>query len=144
MMAVKNPFSNMLQDKHLEGHEQEPQAIINSFGNASNVKGFLEKAVIGQAQKSFRKKIIKKRVRNRYGSDTRHMGFSKHYVINDSTGRANQLFKCLFCPIKTPKLCNMLDHQKTHKWDKQLCGGSPTIQMMPSPMQPAPGQNRPF
>lgn len=35
---------------------------------------------------------IKKRVRNRYGHDTRHMGFVKQYVVNEQTGRANQLF----------------------------------------------------
>lgn len=38
------------------------------------------------------KKVIKKRVRNRYGTDTRHMGFIKQYVYNEKTGRANQLF----------------------------------------------------
>ena len=59
-------------------------------------------------------KTIKKRVRNRYGSDTRHLGFTKKFVQNPKTGRANQLFCCLKCNIKTPKLCNMIDHQKTH------------------------------
>ena len=61
------------------------------------------------------KKVIKKRVRNRYGMDTSHMGFVKQYVVNEATGRANQLFRCLKCCIKTPKLCNMIDHQKTHR-----------------------------
>lgn len=60
-------------------------------------------------------KTIKKRVRNRYGSDTRHLGFTKKFVQNPKTGRANQLFCCLKCTIKTPKLCNMIDHQKTHQ-----------------------------
>ena len=30
-----------------------------------------------------RNKVIKKRVRNKYGRDTRHMGFEKRYVINE-------------------------------------------------------------
>ena len=63
-------------------------------------------------------KVIKKRVRNRYGSDPTYMGFSKKYVVNAKTGRANQVFHCLFCPLKTPKLCNMMDHQKTHRHEK--------------------------
>ena len=29
------------------------------------------------------KKTIKKRLRNRYGTDTRHMGFQKQYVVNE-------------------------------------------------------------
>ena len=45
------------------------------------------------------KKAIKKRVRNRYGPDPSHMGFEKHYMVNEQTGRANQLFKCLKCHI---------------------------------------------
>jgi len=65
-----------------------------------------------------RTKSIKKRVRNRYGPDPRHMGFEKHYMVNDTTGRANQLFRCLKCHIQTPKLCNMIDHQKTHRQEK--------------------------
>ena len=36
-----------------------------------------------------RNKVIKKRIRNKYGRDTRHMGFEKRYVINEQTGRAN-------------------------------------------------------
>jgi len=64
------------------------------------------------------RKVIKKRVRNRYGHDTRHMGFIKQYLINETTGRANQLFQCMFCHIKTPKLCNMIDHQKTHSRER--------------------------
>jgi hypothetical protein len=35
------------------------------------------------------KKAIKKRVRNRYGPDPSYMGFEKHYMVNESTGRAN-------------------------------------------------------
>ena len=34
-------------------------------------------------------KVIKKRVRNRFGSDTCHMGFVKQFVENEQTGRAN-------------------------------------------------------
>ena len=34
-------------------------------------------------------KTIKKRVRNRYGNDTSQLGFVKHYVVNNKTGRAN-------------------------------------------------------
>ena len=64
---------------------------------------------------SMTQRTIKKRVRNRYGLDTRHMGFEKRYVINKQTGRANQLFQCLYCPNKSTKLCNMVDHQKTHR-----------------------------
>ena len=60
-------------------------------------------------------RVIKRRRRNRFGDDTTHMGFQKVFVVNELTGRNNQLFKCLRCPIKTPKLCNMLDHQKTHR-----------------------------
>jgi hypothetical protein len=63
-------------------------------------------------------KPIKKRVRNRYGNNTEHLGFTKVYVIKEQTGRANQLFKCLHCPVKMPKLCNMIDHQKTHRQEK--------------------------
>ena len=64
------------------------------------------------------KKVIKKRVRNRYGPDPSYMGFEKHYMVNEGTGRANQLFRCLKCHIQTPKLCNMIDHQKTHRQEK--------------------------
>ena len=53
-------------------------------------------------------KVIKKRVRNRYGSDPSHMGFKKTYQMNPETGRANQLFTCLKCDISTPKICNMI------------------------------------
>ena len=61
-----------------------------------------------------RKSIVKRRVRNRFGPDPSYMGFSKTFVINKATGRANQLLRCLRCNIKTSKMCNMIDHIKTH------------------------------
>lgn len=60
-------------------------------------------------------KPIKKRIRNRFGNDTQHLGFEKQFVVNEQTGRANQLFSCLHCHIRTPKLCNIVEHQKTHR-----------------------------
>ena len=61
-----------------------------------------------------RRSIVKRRVRNRFGPDPSYMGFSKTFVINKATGRANQLLRCLRCNIKTSKMCNMIDHIKTH------------------------------
>ena len=34
-------------------------------------------------------KPIKKRIRNRFGNDTQHLGFEKQFVVNAETGRAN-------------------------------------------------------
>ena len=36
-----------------------------------------------EVSSSSRHKVIKKRIRNKYGRDTRHMGFEKRYVINE-------------------------------------------------------------
>ena len=61
-----------------------------------------------------KKTIVKRRIRNRFGPDPSYMGFTKSFVINKATGRANQLLRCLRCNIKTSKMCNMIDHIKTH------------------------------
>ena len=62
-----------------------------------------------------KKTIVKRRrVRNRFGPDPSYMGFTKSFFINKTTGRANQLLRCLRCSIKTSKMCNMIDHIKTH------------------------------
>ena len=61
-----------------------------------------------------KKTIVKRRIRNRFGPDPSYMGFTKSFVINKTTGRANQLLRCLRCNIKTSKMCNMIDHIKTH------------------------------
>lgn len=63
----------------------------------------------------YKKGIVKRRIRNRFGPDPSYMGFTKTFVINKATGRANQLLRCLRCNIKTSKMCNMIDHIKTHQ-----------------------------
>ena len=61
-----------------------------------------------------RKVISKRRVRNRFGPDPSYMGFTKRFVINSVTNRANQVLQCLRCDIRTNKMCNMMEHIKTH------------------------------
>ena len=42
-------------------------------------------------------------------------GFQKMAVRNAVTGRQNQMLECLTCQKQFAKLCNVLDHVRTHR-----------------------------
>ena len=83
---MESSDSNSMQE---EEESEMSSSILHSSG----------KSKTDQKRVPILKKAIKKRVRNRYGPDPSYMGFEKHYMVNEQTGRANQLFKCLKCHI---------------------------------------------
>ena len=53
-------------------------------------------------------------------------GFRKTTMSNEKTGRKNQVLECLTCNKMFGKLCNVLDHVRTHAnerpFDCSRCG----------------------
>ena len=50
-------------------------------------------------------------------------GFIKSKTVNPKTGRYNQVLKCVTCDRSFTKLCNVLDHVRTHQGDRPYsCG----------------------
>ena len=45
-------------------------------------------------------------------------GYKRTKAINSSTGRQNQVLQCLACEKKFSKLCNVLDHVRTHAGER--------------------------
>jgi hypothetical protein len=76
-----------------EGHFSNTALIMNSGQEYERSNHLQQASHPARASMSMGNtslsKVIKKRVRNRYGSDTSHMGFVKQYVVNEDTGRAN-------------------------------------------------------
>ena len=60
----------------------------DSMNGQERVDNFLEDVEVNlddeqnEVSTNSRRKVIKKRIRNKYGRDTRHMGFEKRNVIN--------------------------------------------------------------
>ena len=41
-------------------------------------------------------------------------------MVNESTGRANQVLCCLQCSLQTTKICNIINHVKTHEEEELI------------------------
>ena len=40
-------------------------------------------------------------------------------MVNKTTGRANQVLCCLQCSLQTTKICNIINHVKTHEEEEE-------------------------
>lgn len=89
-----------------EGDQQQASAIDALPGAAASATNTPKRA-------QNRRKAVKSKKAIKNG-----VGFTKIRKTNVETGRKNQVLKCLTCHKIFMKLCNVMDHVRTHRGER--------------------------
>ena len=111
--------------KLLESKPEQAQATgkvtVNSVSNYDKLELDQKMFAAGEGPRDIKSDVFKiatQQKKKKYEKTSKNIaktkGYKKVSTLNALTGRQNQALQCLLCGITFIKLCNVLDHVRTH------------------------------